>query len=122
MQDLINLMELHKAVGPSIIPNRILKNFKRQLLIPLSQLINLYFNRGVLPSTLKLAKVISIHKKGDTQDSNNYGPISLLLNLSKMIEKLINKRLYSFLHQNDCLFTYHLVFVTITQQSIAKSY
>ena len=110
MQDLINLMELHKAVGPSSIPNRILKNFKRQLLIPLSQLINLYFNRGVLPSTLKLAKVISIHKKGDTQDSNNYRPMSLLSNLCKLIKKLIHKRLYSFLHQNGCLFTYQFGF------------
>ena len=96
LQDLINLMELHKAVGPSGIQNRILKDFKNQLSIPLSQLINLSFNKGVFPSSLKLARVIPIHKKGHTQDSNNYRPISLLSNLSKMIEKLIDKRLYSF--------------------------
>ena len=96
LQDLINLMELHKAVGPSDIQNRILKDFKNQLSIPLSQLINLSFNKGVFPSSLKLARVIPIHKKGHTQDSNNYRPISLLSNLSKMIEKLIDKRLYSF--------------------------
>ena len=110
MQDLINLMELHKAEGPSSIPNRIFKDFKKQLSIPLFQLINLSFNKGVFPSSLKLAKVIPIHKKGDTQDSNNYRPMSLLSNLCKLIKKLILKRLYSFLHQNDCLFTYQFGF------------
>ena len=44
------------------------------------------------------------------QDSNNYRPISLLSNLSTLIEKLIHKRLYSFLHQNDYLFTYQFAF------------
>ena len=110
MQDLINLMELHKAVGPSSIPNRIFKDFKKQLSILLFQLINLSFNKGVFPSSLKLGKVIPIHKKGDTQDSNNYRPMSLLSNLCKLIKKLIHKRLYSFLHQNGCLFTYQFGF------------
>ena len=109
-QDLIRLMELDKAVGPSSIPTRILKYFKKQLSIPLSQLINLSFNKGVFRISLKLAKVIRIHKKGDNKNSNNYSPISLLSNLSKMFEKLIHKRLYSFLHQDDCLFTYQFGF------------
>ena len=109
-QDLIMLMELDKAVGPSSIPTRILKYFKKQLSIPLSQLINLSFNKGIFRISLKLAKVIRIHKKGDNKDSNNYRPISLLSNLSKMFEKLIHKRLYSFLHQDDCLFTYQFGF------------
>ena len=81
-----------------------------QLSIQLSQLINLSFNKEVFHSSFKLAKVIPIHKKGDTEDSNNYRPISLSSNLSKMIERLINKRLYSFLHPNDCLFTYQFSF------------
>ena len=102
-------MELQKAVGPSSIPTKIQKDFKKQLSILLFQLINLSFNKGVFPSSLKLAKVIPIHKKDDTEDSNNYRPISLS-NLSKMMEKLIHKRLYSFLHQNDCLFTYQFGF------------
>ena len=82
MQDLISLIKLHKAVGPSSIPTRILKDFKRQLSMPLFQLINFSFSKGVFPSSLKLVKIIPIHKKGDTQDSNNYRPISLLSNLS----------------------------------------
>ena len=106
---IINLMELHKPVGPSSISTRILKYFKKQLPILLSQLINLCFNKGILPGSLKRAKVIPIHKKSGTQDSNNYRSIYLLSNKSKMIEKRIPKRLYSS-HQSDCLFTYQFGF------------
>ena len=42
-------------------------------------------------------------KKGDILECNNYRPISLLSNLSKMIEKLMHKRLYCFLEQHEAL-------------------
>ena len=74
-QDLINLME---PDGPSSILTRILKYFRKHLSVLLSLLINLSFNKGVFPSSFKLAKVISIRKKDDTEDSNNYRPIYLL--------------------------------------------
>ena len=106
-QDLINLME---PDGPSSILTRILKYFRKHLSVLSSLLINLSFNKGVFPSSVKLAKVISIHKKDDPEDSNNYRPIYLLSNVSKMIEKLIHKRLNSFLHQSDSLFTYQFGF------------
>ena len=34
---------------------------------------------GEYPDSLKLVKVIPIHKGGSTQDVNNYRPISLLV-------------------------------------------
>ena len=56
-------------------------------------MINLSFNKRLFPSSYKVAKVILIHQKGDTQDSNNYRPISLYSNLSKMIEKLYSRKI-----------------------------
>ena len=61
--DLIKLLELHRAAVPNTITTRILKNFKQQLSIPLSQLINLSFNKGAFPNSRKLVKVIPIHKR-----------------------------------------------------------
>ena len=118
VKDLINSMEFYKAAGSNSIPTRILKNFKKQLSISLSQLINLSFNKGTFPSFLVLAKIISIYRKGDRQDSNNYRPISLLSNLSKMIEKLIHKRLYSFFYHCDCSFTYQFRFRNHSQHAL----
>ena len=37
-----------------------------------------------------------IHKKGDVQNLNNYRPIGLVSSFSKILEKIVYKRLYSF--------------------------
>ena len=81
-----------------------LKDMNGEISVPLSTLINLSFNTGIFPRSLKLARVMPIFKKGDQQDYNNYRPISVLSNISKLIEKLLYNRLYKFLNQNKCLY------------------
>ena len=49
--------------------------------------------------------MISLHKKGATDDSSNYKPISLLSMLSKISEKIMHKRLCNFLGVNHVLHT-----------------
>ena len=48
--------------------------------------------------------VISIFKKGDTRKNSNHRPISLLPLFSKIFEKLMHKRMYSFLETHETLF------------------
>jgi len=55
----------------------------------------------VFPSVFKIAKVIPIHKKGDTKDFNNYRPISLLPVFSKIIESAVKNQLVSHFERND---------------------
>ena len=45
------------------------------------------FNQDVFSNILKIANVISIHKKVSKLDCNNYRPISLLSNIRKFFEK-----------------------------------
>ena len=71
---------------------------------PLVYLINLSFSTGVFPDLLKIANIIPVLKKGDRQDYSNYRPISLISNLSKLIEKLAHKSLYNFLEKYSLLF------------------
>ena len=94
VEALISTLKVHKAVGPSSIPTIILKQFKKFLSKPLANLINLSFSTGVFPKILNQAKIIPIFKKGDQQDCNSYRPISLLSNISKIIEKLVHRQLY----------------------------
>ena len=54
--------------------------------------------------------MIPIFIKGDQQDYNNYRPISLLSSIVKIIEKIIHKRLFKFLNNNNCLFNYQFGF------------
>ena len=99
-----------RALGPNSVPMKILKDLKKELSKPLTILINLTFSLRIFPNCLKIAKVIPVFKKGDQQECNNYRPISLLPNTSKLIEKLLNNCLYSFLEQNNCLFNYQFGF------------
>ena len=70
----------------------------------MENLINLSFSTGLFPKILKQAKVIPIFKKGDRQHCNNYRSISLLSSISKIIEKLVHRKLYGFLEFNNYLY------------------
>jgi hypothetical protein len=48
-------------------------------------------------------EVKPLYKKGDKVEISNYRPISLLPTFSKIIEKVIYKRLYSHLNRNNIL-------------------
>ena len=80
---LISTLKVHKAVGPRIIPTIILKQFKKFLLKPWTNLINLSFPTGLFSKIIKQAKIVPIFKKGDQQDCKNYTPVSHLSNISK---------------------------------------
>jgi len=58
---------------------------------------------GVYLNKLKMAKIIPIFKTNDNTDPNNYKPISLLCNFNRIFEKLIFKRVESFIEQNNPL-------------------
>ena len=44
-----------------------------------------------------------LFKKGDKTEISNYQPISLLPSFSKIIEKIMYKRLYYYLNENNLL-------------------
>ena len=103
-------MKINKANSPNSKPTNILKLFKRKFSKPLSDMINMSFNRGAFPNILKIANVIPIHKKGDKLDCNNYRPISLLSNISNIFENSMHIRLVNFLKKNKLLFCYQFGF------------
>ena len=59
---------------------------------------------GVFPSVLKTAKVVPVFKKDSKLDYSNYCPISLLSSIEKILEKLMFKRMYTFLNKNNVLY------------------
>ena len=62
------------------------------------------FEVGEFPDILKLAKITPIHKKESKFDFLNYRPISLLSVFSKIYEKLIYTRVYSYLSKNELIY------------------
>jgi len=57
----------------------------------------------IVPTKLKLAKVIPVFKKEASDQLNSYRPISQLTYLSKMFERIIYNRLLSLFNRNDIL-------------------
>ena len=60
--------------------------------------------KGIFPDELKIARVTPIYKTGDKNDFGNYRPISVLPCFSKMLERIMYKRLYNHLSQNHMLY------------------
>ncbi|CAK9806151.1 Probable RNA-directed DNA polymerase from transposon X-element [Anthophora plagiata] len=79
------------------IPNIVLKHLPRQYIFYYSILFNNCLNTSYFPEIWKTAKLITIKKKGkDGSDPNSYRPISLLPNISKVFETVINDSIVSF--------------------------
>ena len=70
---------------------------------PLVYIFNKSIETGSVPTKFKIAKVVPVYKKGDSHLLKNYRPISILPCFSKLIEKCIFNRVYSFLCNNDIL-------------------
>ena len=106
----IKTLKNNKSNGPFSISNKLLKKFKKPLSTPLSLVINLTFTRGKFPDILKFGKIFPIHKKNCKTDVNNYRPISLLSNISKIIEKIVHDRLYMYLENNSIFYKHQFGF------------
>jgi hypothetical protein len=91
------------SMGVDGFPETIIKNCGPYLIKPLVYIFNLSFQSGIFPDMLKVAKIIPIHKNGDQRIIANYRPISILSVFSKILEKIMYKRLISFLHKNNIL-------------------
>ena len=70
---------------------------------PLLHIFNRSILSGSLPQKFKIAKVVPIFKNGDPLDMNNFRPISLLSNFSKILEKIVHLRLIKFLNNKNVL-------------------
>ena len=102
--NVISSLDSNNASGPNSIPYRILFLLKNEISKQLADLFNLSFMTGVFPSVFKTAKVVPVFKKDSKLDYSNYRPISLLSNIEKILEKLIYKRLYTFLSNNNIIY------------------
>ncbi|KAJ8704619.1 hypothetical protein PYW07_011807 [Mythimna separata] len=91
------------AVGLDSIPSKLIKATRSVLVPIITHVCNLCISAGVFPTAFKKALVHPIHKSGRRDDVNNYRPISILTAMSKILERILNKSLTSFLGANNIL-------------------
>lgn len=103
IESIITSLKNNCAKGWDGIPSSILKQYKNILIPPITHVCRLSLSAGVFPDAFKKAVIKPIYKAGDRSLISNYRPISLLPSLSKVLERIMNKRLMNYLEVNNLL-------------------
>ena len=104
VKDLITSLPNKTSSGHDSISNNLLKKLSPSITEPLTIVFNKSLESGMFPEEMKKADVVPLHKSKAEHECTNYRPISLLLTISKLLEKLMYKRTYYFLEQTDQLY------------------
>ena len=84
-------------------PRLLIKSYTG-VLEPLTYVINLSLEHGVVPDAMKVAKVSPIYKNsGNNNLIKNYRPVSLLPVFSKVLERIVYNRLYKYITKHALL-------------------
>ena len=116
---IIRKLPTRKAPGPDGIAAKLLKLKPELFAVPLTLIFNQAIERCIYPSKLKVAKVVTIHKKGPTYITGNYRPISLLSIFNKIFEKLIHRQLMSFLEKHKLWYLFQFGFRKLHSTTLA---
>ena len=103
IRQVLKKLNIEKATGMDQIPNRILKVCHADLATPLCRLYQLCFDNGTFPSQWKNASVVPLHKRSSKSDPSMYRPISLLSNVSKVMEAVIAKSMRKFFLRHNLI-------------------
>lgn len=99
---LLNIDE-KKGSGPDRIPNAFLKHYAE----PVCKYLFLIFSKSLkycqVPSKWESAKILPIHKSGDSSCPSNYRPISIACTSCKILEHIILKSLTEYVEENAVL-------------------
>ena len=104
VKELIQKLPLKTSSGHDNISNTLLKKLNESITIPLTVIFNKSLEEGKFPDQMKLADIFPLFKSKDRSECTNYRPISLLMTLSKLLEKLVYKRTYTFLEKHNKLY------------------
>ena len=92
-----------KAAGADAMSPWLLEEVHDLLVSPISILLRKSFDEGVVPDDWKIANVCPIFKKGVKSKLNNYRPVSLTSQASKVIEPVLRAAVVSHLESNELI-------------------
>ena len=98
----VNNLKIKKASQKSYIPLKIINEIVNIISYFLYHNFNNSLTCATFPTSMKYADVTPIHKKDDKTGKENYRPISILPNLSKVYERLMYNQIYPYF---DTLFS-----------------
>ena len=94
-------LDFSKASGPDCVPVVVLKNCEQELSYILAELFNKCLKESCFPDCWKVSSVVPVFKNvGERSTAKNYHPVNLLSVVSKVFEKLVNKRIAGHLEKH----------------------
>ena len=108
--DLLKSINSKKASDLYGISPYLVKISSEKIKDQLALIFNASFEQGIVPEHLKCGLIHPIHKGDSKFLCSNYRPISILPIFSKILEKLMHKRLTSFLEKFELLYNHQFGF------------
>ena len=102
---LIHKLPNKTSTGYDDISNVMLKELHTSIVDPLTLIFNKSLAEGCFPDMMELADVVPLYKSKEHYLTNNYRPISLLITVFKLLEKIMYTRTYTFLTATNQLYT-----------------
>jgi hypothetical protein len=97
---IITSLKTDCATGWDGISGKILKLSLEKVVPPIAHICNVSISTGIFPLAFKKAIVHPIYKNGERDNISNYRPISVLPTLSKILERILNNALVSYLERH----------------------
>ena len=92
-----------KSNDPHGLSMETLKQVIHNIVKPLTYICNKSFLEGCFSVSMKISRIVPIFKAGDKNTLDNYRPISILPQFSKVLEKLFENRLLNYVEKNNVL-------------------
>ena len=103
-------LKASKLCGLENISPRLFKDSAEIIAKPLTKIINLCLSLSTVPRNWKSARVVPLYKKGNSNDMDNYRPISVLPVACKLLERAVQRQLYQYLTEHQLFSTYQCGF------------
>ena len=97
LKEAFHPLKIKKSLGYDNISYNVTKYYSEELCDPLLHIFNLSYSSRKFPNSLKIENVTPIYKAGDSRDLDNYRSVCVLPCFSKILERIIYNRVYTYL-------------------------
>lgn len=104
IENIVSKFQNKTSCGVDELSNQVLKKIIKAISNPLQIVFNKSISEGKVPNEMKNAIITPIHKAKSRSEISNYRPVSVLTSISKILEKIVYKRMYGFLQSNNILY------------------